>query len=202
MARPCREDDERAREGDALLAESRTFEPPRQWRSGNFRILVTLLAMATLNSLTLQILIPAEIRIFESIYCKDWFETHEASVGSGLVGLLSDGGIDEHYCKIPPVQKQVSSLRGYIEWWDALPALFVAIPIGILADQVGRRWLLRLGMVVIFLKQLWTGLVCATNMPLERIYLVSLLNLLSGNHSVVDMVFFVVMVDVTPRQSL
>lgn len=185
-------------ENEPLLA------PPAQgqdvdttWQPGHFRIFLTLLAMATCINLALQVLLPAQARVFESIFCEDWYRDHDRS---GI--RRPDGSIDERHCKIPGVQKQLSSLRGWQEWWDALPALFLALPFGILADKAGRKWLLRLCITVGLLRWLWIVFVSATHLPVRAVYLASVLNLFCGGNMIGEMMFVVILTDVSPRKKL
>ena len=116
--------------------------------------------------------------------------------------LLPSGSIEERLCKIPEVQREVSTLRGWMEWWDALPGLFLAIPFGILANRVGREWILRLSISVILFRELWIIFVAAVGLPLRAVYLGSALNILCGGNMVAEMMFCVVLTDITPPQKL
>jgi hypothetical protein len=169
-----------------------------KWQPGRFRIFLTLLAMATCFNLALQVLLPAQARIFESIFCEQWYRDHKTP---GNI-RLPDGSIDERFCKIPAVQKDLSSLRGWMEWWDALPALFLALPFGILADKSGRKWLLRLCITVTLLRWLWIIFVSATRLPVRAVYLASTLNLFCGGNMIGEMMFCVILTDVSPRKKL
>jgi hypothetical protein len=198
MAHLMRAESDYSGEHDTLLAGSQVTSSDQKGDTYYRGIRLTLLAMATLDTLALQILVPAEIRIFESIYCKQWYQDN----ASTLVGPLSGGLIDEQLCKKPPIQKEVSTLRSNIEWWDAVSVLFLAIPFGILADQVGRKWLLRLNLLTILPKTVWIGIVCATSMPLHNVCYASILNVFCGGRVVAEMLFFVIITDITPRDRL
>lgn len=48
---------------------------------------------------------PAQARIFESAFCRAWYQEHDPA-------LIGPGGVEEMHCKIPQVQKDVASLTG------------------------------------------------------------------------------------------
>ena len=112
------------------------------------------------------------------------------------------GMIDESRCKIPIIQERVATLRGGMELWDAMPSLILTIPFGILSDRIGRKWLFRLNLIVIFLKLSWAITVCASGLPLHTIYLYSILNLISGGNMFTETLFSVLLTDVVVGRDL
>jgi hypothetical protein len=48
---------------------------------------------------------PAQARIFESAFCRAWYQEHNPA-------MIGPGGVAEVHCKIPQVQKDVASLTG------------------------------------------------------------------------------------------
>jgi len=88
-----------------LLSTSSSPAPSKvdyvqQHRTRTYFVALVLLNVITLGSIILD---PATARIYESAYCHEYYETHDPS-------LLLPGGVDEIYCKIPQVQRDVSLL--------------------------------------------------------------------------------------------
>ena len=163
-------------------------------------VYIPLFLVVFLLNLALQICQPALARILESVYCQQYYD----SLPSGQDGVVSNTGgmIDESRCKIPIVQERVAKLRGGMELWDALPSLILSIPFGILSDRIGRKWLFRVNLIVIFSKLSWAVIVCASGFPLHTIYLYSILNLISGGNMFTETLFTILLTDVVEGREL
>ena len=148
-------------------------------------LLWTIYAIVFCINLGFQILVPAQTQIFESIYCAQWYEKHP------LPGLPVD--IPESYCKIAPVQTQISTLKGWLEFFNAAPGLLLSIPMGILTDKIGRRKLVLVNLTVVFLTQVWTTFVTwfSGQIPLRAIWLGATLNIISGGTIVTELLYIV-----------
>lgn len=157
-----------------------------------------LYAIIFLVNIAFQILVPAQLRIYERIFCNQWYHEHNSDQ------IPSDGLIPEHLCKIAPVQRQVSSLRGLLQLFEATPGLVMAIPIGILADIFGRRLFFRIELCVMMLQQFWITIVTffPNHIPIRAIWLEAALNFFSGGMMVAEMLFACVVTDITPREQL
>ena len=160
-------------------------------------IYTKLCAIIFLVNVAFQILMPAQTRIYERIFCEQYYEDHKTD-------QTFDGRIPEHLCKIAPVQRQVSSLKGWIEFFEATPGLFVAIPIGILSDIFGRQTFARLTLLVIFVQQLWISLVTffPKTIPIHTVWLEGALNFISGGKMVAEALFACIITDITPSEQL
>ncbi|KAF4551961.1 Efflux pump-like protein 8 [Elsinoe fawcettii] len=141
-------------------------------------------------------------RIFESIYCYQYWEEHDptklllsrADIGPGAIG-----GVEEKWCKVATIQSQVASLRGWQIFFDGIPALLVAIPFGILADRIGRKPIVWLGIFSFLLRTTWMQFICWfwQAFPLKLIWLSSLHGLISGSSPVVSAIAITIVSDVT-----
>ncbi|KAE8143864.1 MFS general substrate transporter [Aspergillus pseudotamarii] len=80
-------------------------------------------------------------RIVESIACQNYWNAHDRSQ------VPTPGQISEAMCKIPEVQKEVTSIIGYREFFNALLTSTFALPYGLLADRCGRKLAIRLASV-------------------------------------------------------
>ena len=183
-------------EETALLPEPVATSKPRS--DQHFATYVKLYSIVFLVNIAFQILMPAQVRIYERIYCTQWYHEHPPNY------TLADGSIPEELCKIPGVQRQVSSLRGWLEFFDAAPSLLMAIPIGILADIFGRRPFLRIELFVLFLQQSWITFVTffPDQIPIRAIWLEGALNFISGGKMVAEMLVACLITDIAPREQL
>jgi hypothetical protein len=90
-----------------LLSAPVSITPPKtdhaqQRRRRMYIVVFTLLICVTASVIIFE---PALARIFESAYCRAWYQEHDpASIGPG--------GVEEAHCKIPQVQRDVASLTG------------------------------------------------------------------------------------------
>jgi hypothetical protein len=55
------------------------------------------------------------IKLFEQAICNRYYHTHDKLSFSAV------GSVDEHLCKIPPIQKELAGLVGLKFTFDALP---------------------------------------------------------------------------------
>lgn len=135
------------------------------------------------------------MRALESIICQEHF-TH-----TGPSRYASDTVVEEQHCKVASVQEELALLRGWQDFFDNVPGLFLAIPFGMLADKVGRKWLVVLNVASIWLRMAW---ICFISMvphalPIRLIWLQSALGVLGGGTMVASALFMVIMTDVTPE---
>jgi hypothetical protein len=75
-------------------------------------------------------------------------------------GRASGGPPTEEMCKIPGVQNAVATLFGFQAFFDGLPGLILAMPYGVLADQIGRKRILVLSMLGQVLGGCWVLFIC------------------------------------------
>lgn len=151
------------------------------------RLLVKIYIIVLCVNIGVQMLVPAQTQIFEAIYCSQWYKNHPTP------GVPSGSDIPESYCKIAPVQKQISTLKGWLEFFMAAPGLLMSIPMGILTDKIGRRRLIIINLTIFFLTQAWTTFITwfGGQIPLRTIWLGASLNLLSGGMIVTELLYVV-----------
>jgi MFS family permease len=173
-------------ESDLLLddagRETRAKSPPP------FKLMLRLYSLVFFVNLAIQILAPAQTQIYESIYCAQWYARHP------VAGLPDEAGhIPESYCKLAPIQTQISTLKGWMEFFAASPALLLSIPMGILADRIGRRRLLIVNLFLVTLTQVWIAIVTWFDgrIPLRAIWLGAGLNLFTGGPLVTELLYIV-----------
>lgn len=120
----------------------------------HLRLRVTVLCFVVIFILELGsgMLTPPINEIAESVICRQMhpeFARHDNSTGDPL-----------DPCKSDDVQSYLAMLRGWMYTFDALPGLICAVPYGILMDRWGRRPVLLLGILGLFLSASLAILVC------------------------------------------
>jgi hypothetical protein len=114
-------------------SEQTPLLPPRSPRSVNTEIsspeskkssslLIITLVLLFVLSLEAgdQMIGPAQTRVFESIYCRQYYEKHDPSAIHGP----GRNGVDEELCKISVIQGQVAMLKGWQLTFDGLGSKF------------------------------------------------------------------------------
>lgn len=177
-------------EAGSLLPEQ-PLEVTEQPKANNSHVFIKLYAVVFLINLGFQIIGPAQIQIYEGIYCREWYGKHPTD--------LSPYGDDvpEALCKIPQVQQQVSTLKGWQEFFNAAPGLLVSIPLGMLTDAYGRRIFAIVTVSTMFLAQVWAATVAwfGGSIPLKAIWLGSLLNFFGGGAAGAELILVVSCLD-------
>lgn len=95
-------------------------------------------------------------RLFERAVCRRYYRD-EPSMGGSYHVL---GEIDEHLCKISPIQQEVALLVGWRDSFLAIPSIFTAVFYGSLADRYGRKPILLLAGTGEMLVIAWLFFIC------------------------------------------
>jgi MFS family permease len=178
---------------DVIATESTSLLPNRQTTSSctgenaSYTLVIfKLYALTCLYGISFQVLSLAQTRIYESIYCCKYNPAWDQN-------SCAFNFVPEHLCKTPQIQQGVSTLKGWLEFFDSLPGLILAIPFGVWADSHGRRKLLLLNIVLLVVKQLWiTGVtVFARVIPLKVIWLEAIFDIFAGGWTVFEMLIVV-----------
>ncbi|KAK0653248.1 hypothetical protein DIS24_g6213 [Lasiodiplodia hormozganensis] len=137
---------------------------------------------------------PALTRIYEAIYCRQYFAEHDPS-------LIGRDNVPEKFCKIPAVQGKVAMLKAWQTFFDAIGSLSLAIPWGWYADSRGRKPVILLTTWSLFARAVWIQIVCFCwkALPLKLVWL-SAIHSISGGAPVFSAIAYVIVADVTPQQ--
>jgi hypothetical protein len=94
-------------ESSPLLSTPVSTTSPKPDQAQQHRRRTYIIAFTLLICLSLGVVIfePALARLFESAYCRTWYQEHDPA-------LIGPGGVEEAHCKIPQVQRDVASLTG------------------------------------------------------------------------------------------
>lgn len=79
-------------------------------------IIAILLIYFLLLNFSDEIIVPAQMRVFESIYCKIYYEKHDPS----LIGSDGGNGVAEKWCKGSVIQGEVAMLKGWQVTLDSI----------------------------------------------------------------------------------
>ncbi|KAJ8060395.1 hypothetical protein OCU04_010725 [Sclerotinia nivalis] len=101
------------------------------------------------------VLVAPLISLFESSLCQSYYNFPETASG------VLQHDIRLELCRIPEVQGPLATIRGWKSFGDTVPVLLVAIPIGNLGDQYGRRKIMALSLIGVGLSLVEIFVVCA-----------------------------------------
>lgn len=174
--------------------------PPSRHRQNNtqreklrMRLMITLFAIIlfveTGNSMTSG----PGTRLFESIACRNFYnESDPSKIGP-------DGEVPEEDCKGPGVQGEIAIIKGYLELFDGVASIVLALPYGLLADRIGRKPTILLAIPGFVLNIIMQGCVLrfSDTIPLRAIWFSSLSWLFGGGVVVAAAVVWTMMTDVT-----
>lgn len=166
-------------------------------RSESFILTILICAILALSTGD-QLQAPAQTRIFESIYCRQYYMEHDSS----LVGSDGGDGVAEQYCKNHVVQGEVAMLRGWQTTIEAFVMLLVSVPWGYAADVYGRKPVFFILTTGAFLRAVWIQLVCWCwqSIPIKAVWGSAGLVLLGGGDAVTIAIVFTIVSDVMPEE--
>ena len=91
-------------------------------------ILICTFALQFCNYFAKHMVEVPTIKLFEQAICNRYYSEEAIQPPSAL-------DVDESFCKIPAIQKELATLTGLKFTFDALPALFTALYYGSIADK-------------------------------------------------------------------
>src|SRR5579862_2395071 len=89
-------------------------------------------------------------------------------------------------CKVEPVQKELSLIKGWQNSFDMMPGFITALPYATLAEKMGRRFIAALALLGFFASILWIQFICwkAHLFPLRLTWASSLALFIGGGGEV------------------
>ncbi|KAE8354939.1 putative MFS transporter [Aspergillus coremiiformis] len=171
-----------------LLDESGRF-PKRNRNRLIITLVVILLAFETGGYM-----IPGPMtRIIESIACRKYWAVHDPSQ------IPANGQVAEKLCKIPAVQTEVTTVKGYSDFWEELCSTLFAIPYSLLADRYGRKTLICLTIPGFILNGIITNSVLwfSNILPLRGIWFAALAWAVGGGPTMAMAIVWTMIADVT-----
>ncbi|KAF1922439.1 uncharacterized protein M421DRAFT_10546 [Didymella exigua CBS 183.55] len=95
----------------------------------------------------------------------------------------------------------MAMIFGWQEMFDAIPSIFLAIPFGVLADKVGRKWIFTASLMGLQLSSAWVlGICYFKNLPLQLTWLSSAFYLIVGGPIVAAAIGITMKSDIAPPE--
>ncbi|GME49366.1 Major facilitator superfamily domain general substrate transporter [Neofusicoccum parvum] len=167
----------------------------RKWSPAaiSYLFLLVIIAGVTADNVSL----PAFTRIYESIYCRQYYAEHDPS----LIGRDGGDGVPEEFCKISQVQGEVAMLRAWQTFFDSVGTISLAVPWGYYADVRGRKPVLVMVTASLLARAVWMQVVCYfwRVFPIRTIWLAGL-HSITGGSPMFAALAFVVVADVMPQE--
>ncbi|KAK7419914.1 hypothetical protein QQX98_003102 [Neonectria punicea] len=128
------------------------------------------------------------VMLMQDIVCKQHFN------------VTIDELLPEEKCRIEPVQQELNIVSMGILVSATIGSALVALPLGVLADIMGRVPVLALSVVSIFFSQFYAMYICWEwrSLPLRAVWGLGTLLLFGGGRSVAEAMVFTILSDVVP----
>ncbi|EED24623.1 conserved hypothetical protein [Talaromyces stipitatus ATCC 10500] len=139
-----------------------------QWRV----MLITAFLMFSVNFGHFMATAP-QLKMFEDIICENYKRSLDQETPHKNIDF---GG---NICKSEPVQSELTFISGWKNTLDVLPALALALPYGVLADETGRRPFVILSTAATALSECWPRVLCTDALALTRSRATALFRLVS-----------------------
>jgi MFS family permease len=135
-------------------------------------------------------------RIYESIECKNYYQTADPSQ------IGSDGQVPEDMCKLSEIQGEIALVKGISELFDGVASILLAIPYGLMSDRIGRKPTIMLSIPGFILNMIISGTVLwwSNIFPLRAIWISALAWLFGGGLVVAAALVWTMMADVTTEK--
>jgi MFS family permease len=138
---------------------------------------------------------PPKTRVYESNICIRYYQRVDPSK------IQADGTVPEALCKVDEVQQQLAMIFGWQDTFDAIPGLLLAVPLGSLADRIGRKWIFVCCLGGVQLYSAWVLLICwMRTLPLQLVWFSSAFYFFGGGPLVGAAIGLTVVSDVVPPE--
>lgn len=182
-------------EGHQPISDPAQGHPARQpllSRLGISRIVLYCMLLNFLLEFSNSILTVPLISLYEASICQTYYGPKHGSM------LRSASRPDESMCKIPAVQSELAFVRGWKAIFDTLAALFLSLPVGVMADRYGRQRVYLVILAGLIGGLLWIVFVASSeHIPLRLVWCSSLFYLIGGGNYAAEMALMVIVSDAT-----
>ncbi|KAG9230731.1 major facilitator superfamily domain-containing protein [Amylocarpus encephaloides] len=126
--------------------------------------------------------------VFEDIICTHYYSSNFHHLP-----------LSQRDCKVIPVQYELALVKGYKDAFSQIPSIFLSIPLGLLADRIGRKPVILLFLLGIFLNDTWVKVVCIfpSQLPLRLVWFGPVLKAVGGGANFGTSMLFTAVADVT-----
>lgn len=165
-------------------ADSPSLQQPQSNSRHALRVIVLIATISLISDLAGYAAVAPQLDIFEGIICRQYYTMLGDSTASDQ--------LDREKCKIEPVQSELALINGWTDTFQTIPGrsfwivdsgapciiheshmfltgILLALPYGALADRIGRKPVLLLGMAGCLLGETWVRFVCETKRPITTI---------------------------------
>ncbi|KAI9376064.1 major facilitator superfamily domain-containing protein [Aspergillus egyptiacus] len=160
------------------------------------RLMITLLAMILAVEVGFVMAGGPMTRIYESIACREYFAVADPSK------IGADGQVVEELCKGKEVQSEVAAVKGYMEFFEGVFSVFLAVPYGLFADRYGRKKTLCFGIPGLILNCLimFSVMWFSDIFPLRAVWVSCVTFVFGGGPVVTVAIIYTMMADVTKEE--
>ncbi|KAL7928718.1 major facilitator superfamily domain-containing protein [Trichoderma chlorosporum] len=164
---------------------SDALQPDAKHPSGYSRVFVQLCIITLLFDFIQYSSYAPLTAVFEEVICDHYY--------SGF-----DDSLVQRDCKIVPVQSELAIVKGYKDALNQVPSIVLGIPLGLLADRIGRKPMTVMFLLGFFLSDSWTKIVCffPNQLPIRLIWLSPLLKAIGGGASFGTSLFYTITADI------
>ncbi|KAI1194120.1 major facilitator superfamily domain-containing protein [Nemania serpens] len=140
-----------------------------------------------------------EVRLLEMALCRDYYRANDSSV----IGPPPLSYVDEQLCKVDSIQADLAYIMATRSLLSAIPGLLLTFPYGQLANKIGRKPVLFLGLLGETLAYFWVVLVCYFHdiFPTRLVLLSPVFVVIGGGSKVVSASMYTIITDVTPEHN-
>ncbi|KAG6013727.1 hypothetical protein E4U41_005003, partial [Claviceps citrina] len=185
----------RAQQQDGIASRTRHRRDARSTPSGAgvpWRVFVQLCIITLLFDFVQYAVYAPLTAVFEDIICDRYYASLGSGSGSGsdavLVVLVPPHRRD---CKVVPVQSELAIVKGYKDGLNQIPSIVLGIPLGKLADRVGRKPVILLFLLGIFLSDSWVKI-----LPLRLVWFAPVLKAVGGGANFGTSLFYTAVADI------
>ncbi|KAI8938149.1 hypothetical protein NX059_005815 [Plenodomus lindquistii] len=173
------------------LAEKTTTKQKKPW----VFFVVFVFALISIIDVGAFLADPPKTRVFEANICLGYYREHDPSV------IGDNDSIPEKLCKVDAIQQKLAMIFGWQVTFDVIPGILLAVPLGALADRVGRKWIFAASLMGLQLNSAWVLLICYfKNLPLQWTWLSSAFFLIGGGPIVAMAIGITMLSDIVPPE--
>ncbi|RAH64928.1 MFS transporter [Aspergillus aculeatinus CBS 121060] len=162
-------------------------------RRSKWILLFVCLIIVTLD-FGVYLAVAPQLQIYENIICQRMHPELFASAFGGLTATT------QPLCKSTDVQGKLALLVGWQDTFTQLPGMILAIPFGLMADQVGRKPVIIISLAGFLMQECAIRFICwnHTSIPLEAVWFAPLFQVFGGGSQIASSVAWTVIADVFP----
>ncbi|PYH95837.1 MFS transporter, partial [Aspergillus ellipticus CBS 707.79] len=136
-----------------------------------------------------------QLQLYESIICQ---RLHPEFFAGTVDGRLPPAA--NLSCKAADVQGELAVLKGWMGTFDQLPGIVLALPYGLMADRIGRKPVLVLGLVGFVMQEMAIRIICwyHTVIPPQAVWFTPLFQIIGGGIGITNSVVWTIIADVYP----